>query len=123
MADMTLTKPAAGAQDIVNAQPDARLLLDFPAGDATLERSGDDLIFHFDDGSNLVLRDFYTSYTRENMPDFVIDGTPVSGQEFFAALNNEDLMPAAGRQQRGRRAFPRIRRRSPASGRGQTRRP
>ena len=96
MADMTLTKPAAGAQDIVNAQPDARLLLDFPAGDATLERSGDDLIFHFDDGSNLVLRDFYTSYTRENMPDFVIDGTPVSGQEFFAALNNEDLMPAAG---------------------------
>ena len=30
------------------------------------------------------------------MPDFVIEGTPIAGEQFFTALNEPDLMPAAG---------------------------
>lgn len=96
MADLTLNKPAAGAQNVINAEPDSRIELNFPTDQATLERSGNDLVFHFDDGSSIVIRDFYTAYTKESMPDFVLDGTPISGEQFFTALNGEDLMPAAG---------------------------
>ena len=96
MADLTLNKPAAGAQNVINAEPDSRIELNFPTDQATLERSGNDLVFHFDDGSSIVIRDFYTAYTKESMPDFVLDGTPISGEQFFTDLNGEDLMPAAG---------------------------
>ena len=96
MADLTLNKPAAGAQNVINAVPDSRIELNFPTDQATLERSGNDLVFRFDDGSSIVIRDFYTAYTKENMPDFVLEGTPISGEQFFTALNGEDLMPAAG---------------------------
>ena len=96
MADIMLAKPAAGTQSIIQSVEDARIQLDFASADALLERSGNDLIFRFEDGSSIVLQDFYTAYTKDTMPDFVIEGAEISGQQFFAALNEPDLMPAAG---------------------------
>ena len=96
MADIILNKPEAGTQAVFEAAGDSRIDLNFPTDQATLERSGNDLIFHFDDGSTVVLRDFYTAYTKDSMPDFVIEGTPIAGEQFFTALNEPDLMPAAG---------------------------
>lgn len=96
MADIILNKPEAGTQAVFEAAGDSRIDLNFPTDQATLERSGNDLIFHFDDGSTVVLRDFYTAYTKDSMPDFVIEGTPIAGAQFFTALNEPDLMPAAG---------------------------
>lgn len=117
MADIILNKPEAGTQAVFEAAGDSRIDLNFPTDQATLERSGNDLIFRFDDGSTVVLRDFYTAYTKDSMPDFVIEGTPIAGEQFFTALNEPDLMPAAGsggkRRQRGRRTLPRICRRRP----------
>lgn len=117
MADIILNKPEAGTQAVFEAARDSRIDLNFPTDQATLERSGNDLIFRFDDGSTVVLRDFYTAYTKDSMPDFVIEGTPIAGEQFFTALNEPDLWPAAGpaakRRQRGRRTLPRICRRRP----------
>ena len=96
MADIVLQKPVEGAQTVLDSVNGANIVLDFPIADAVLERTGNDLVFHFNDGSNLVLRNFYTAYTKDSMPDFVIEGTPVTGEQFFAALNEPDLMPAAG---------------------------
>ena len=96
MADIILNKPEAGTQAVFEAAGDSRIDLNFPTDQATLERSGNDLIFRFDDGSTVVLRDFYTAYTKDSMPDFVIEGTPIAGEQFFTALNEPDLMPAAG---------------------------
>ncbi|MFQ9868348.1 MAG: hypothetical protein ACLRWP_16430 [Bilophila wadsworthia] len=99
MADIILNKPEAGTQAVFEAAGDSRIDLNFPTDQATLERSGNDLIFRFDDGSTVILRDFYTAYTKDSMPDFVIEGTPIAGEQFFTALNEPDLMPAAGRRQ------------------------
>ena len=96
MADIILNKPEAGTQAVFEAAGDSRIDLNVPTDQATLERSGNDLIFRFDDGSTVVLRDFYTAYTKDSMPDFVIEGTPIAGEQFFTALNEPDLMPAAG---------------------------
>ena len=96
MADIILNKPEAGTQAVFEAAGDSRIDLNFSTDQATLERSGNDLIFRFDDGSTVVLRDFYTAYTKDSMPDFVIEGTPIAGEQFFTALNEPDLMPAAG---------------------------
>lgn len=46
--------------------------------------------FSADDGSTVVLRDFHTAHTKDSMPDFVIEGTPIAGEQFFTALNEPD---------------------------------
>lgn len=94
-ADIRLAKPAAGTTQTVPSAPDGRFIFDFPADAATLTRNGDDLVLTFEDGAAIQLQGFYTTYSKEEMPSFQVDGVEISGQDFFAALD-EDLMPAAG---------------------------
>ena len=95
MADIRLAKPAAGTTQTIPSAPDGRFIFDFPADAATLTRSGDNLVLTFEDGASIQLQGFYTTYSKEEMPSFQVDGVEISGQDFFAALG-EDLMPAAG---------------------------
>ena len=95
MADIRLAKPAAGTTQTVPSAPDGRFIFDFPADAATLTRNGDDLVLSFEDGSSIRLQGFYTTYSKEEMPSFQVEGVEISGEDFFAALG-EDLMPAAG---------------------------
>lgn len=95
MADIRLAKPAAGTTQTVPSAPNGRFIFDFPADAATLTRNGDDLVLTFEDGAAIQLQGFYTTYSKEEMPSFQVDGVEISGQDFFAALD-EDLMPAAG---------------------------
>lgn len=96
MADIKLIKPQAGEKTTIQSAADARLEFAFSTADAIVEKSGNDLVFTFDDGSSVVLTDFYTAYTKETLPEFVVEGQTIAGSEFFAALGNDDLMPAAG---------------------------
>lgn len=96
MADIRLAKPVAGTSQTVVCAPEARFVFDFPTDEAMLSRNGDDLVITFEDGSTLQLENFYTAYSSENMPSFSVDGAEISGQEFFMAMNEPDLMPAAG---------------------------
>ena len=52
MADIKLTRPAAGQNVVVPSSPDARMVLDFPADQVSIERpqGSDSLFFRFDDG-------------------------------------------------------------------------
>ena len=96
MADIRLAKPAAGTSQKVVCTPDARFVFEFPTDEATLSRNGDNLVITFEDGSTLQLENFYTAYSSENMPSFSVDGAEISGEDFFTAMNEPDLMPAAG---------------------------
>ncbi len=95
MADFLLKRPAENQQAVVENLENGKFVLDFPISDAVLEKSDNDLVFTFDDGSSIVLKDFYTTYTADSVPDFVVDGQDVTGADFFASLG-DDLMPAAG---------------------------
>lgn len=95
MADLTISRPEAGERTVVEQAAGSRLLCQFTPGDAILERTGDDLVFLFEDNGEVVLRGFYTAYTKETLPDFVFNSDAVTGADFFAALG-EDLQPAAG---------------------------
>ncbi len=95
MADIQLQKPTANQTVTLAPQAEDRLVFEFDSSEATLIRDGDSLVMSFEDGASLFLTDFYVAYTADNMPTFLIEGTEVNGEDFFAALG-EELMPAAG---------------------------
>ncbi|MDY0260770.1 MAG: hypothetical protein RBR41_14025, partial [Desulfovibrio sp.] len=95
MQNILLRRPASNTLQSIPSTPESRLVFDFPAGEAILSRSGDNLVFTFEDGASIHLENFYTVYSKESMPTFQVDGMEISGEQFFAALG-EDLMPAAG---------------------------
>lgn len=96
MADIRLSKVPSGTNQTIACTPDSRFVFDFSTDEATMTRSGDNLVFTFDDGGSVELTGFYTTYNSEEMPDFEVDGTTISGADFFTAMNEPDLMPAAG---------------------------
>ncbi|MFT4301506.1 MAG: hypothetical protein QM579_07115, partial [Desulfovibrio sp.] len=96
MADLILNRPQSGQQAVVGNVAEGRIVLDFPAADATLARDGNALTFTFEGGAKISLDGFYSDYTSANTPDFLVDGQEVSGKDFFSALGQDDLMPAAG---------------------------
>ena len=96
MADIRLVKPQANTAQTVSCAADSRFVLEFPSDAALFARDGDDLVLTFEDGSSIRLQDFYTTYSKEEMPSFEMQGAEISGEDFFAALGNPDLMPAAG---------------------------
>ena len=96
MADLTLRHPANGANQVIPSEKFDHIAFDFPSNSVVLSKEGNDLLLSFEDGSRITLTDFYTTFSKDSIPDFIVDGTSVSGSEFFAALNEPDLMPAAG---------------------------
>lgn len=96
MADIRLSKVPSGTNQTIACTPDSRFVFDFSTDEATMTRAGDNLVFTFDDGGSVELTGFYTTYNSEKMPDFEVDGTTISGADFFTAMNEPDLMPAAG---------------------------
>ncbi len=96
MADIRLTRPAAGTTENMVCTPNALFVFDFPTDEGTLSRSGDNLVITFDDGGAFQLENFYTAYSSKGMPSFSVDGTPIAGEDFFMAMNEPDFMPAAG---------------------------
>ena len=81
---------------VIECVPGARFVFAFPTDAAELSRSADDLVISFADGGSITLNGFYETYTQQEMPTFEVGGDEVSGAEFFAALDQPDLMPAAG---------------------------
>ena len=91
------TRPEAGQNVVVPSSPDARMVLDFPADQVSIERpqGSDSLFFRFDDGSSIELQSFYTQYNKDAIPSFEVDGQLIAGADFFNAFG-PDLAPAAG---------------------------
>ncbi|MDR3362702.1 MAG: VCBS domain-containing protein [Desulfovibrio sp.] len=95
MADITLTRPAQGQTRVALNAPDSRIVLNFPASQATMDKVDDNLVFSFDDGASLVLENFYQQYNAESIPEFEVEGQVIAGADFFSAFG-PDIAPAAG---------------------------
>lgn len=95
MQTISINRPASGQHISVKALADARFSLGFPTAEATLERADNDLVFKFEDGSSARVADFYAEYTRDTTPDFEVNGSVISGKDFFSAVGPA-LAPAAG---------------------------
>ncbi len=95
MSSILLQRPTIGQSIAIAPQTNENLNLGFTADEAELSREGENLIFSFEDGARIELTNFYNAYDAQNMPEFTIEGTTITGDAFFAALS-EDLMPAAG---------------------------
>ena len=95
MSTITLTTPGPRQRISIPAEPKATIHLDFQTDQATLERSGDNLVFSFADGGSIAIEGFYTQYDKANLPEFAVDGKILPGSEFFNVFG-PDLAPAAG---------------------------
>ena len=95
--NIQLTRPATGQGSVVPVGPDAKLEFAFDQGDANLGKDGQNLVFTFDDGGKLTLEGFYDNFgANAQPPTLIVEGNALPGEAFLAALNNPDLMPAAG---------------------------
>ncbi len=90
-----LKKPTVDTNFEYSPQRDGVIVFDFSTTDVTLSQNGNNLVLNFDDGGQIILNGFYTTYTKENMPLFDIEGTIIEGETFFTALGADDIMPAA----------------------------
>ncbi len=92
-----LIRPGAGEQVALPVGPDAKLEFTFNPGDADLSKDGQNFVLTFQDGAKLTLEGFYDNFGDNTQPPtLVMDGQELPGEQFLAALNNPDLMPAAG---------------------------
>ena len=96
MADLILNRPQGGQHIVVRGAAKSRIVLGFSSAEATVGKEDGDLTFTFEGGSKINVEGFYSDYSKENMPSFSLDGHVVSGKDFFTALGQDDLMPAAG---------------------------
>ena len=81
---------------VIECAAGSRYVFSFPSEEAEISRSGDDLLLSFENGNTITLAGFYTTYTLQDMPLFEVEGVEIAGADFMAALDNPDLMPAAG---------------------------
>ncbi len=94
MTDVILAKPAPGVTRQISCEPGARFVIEFATEDSTLSMQGDDLVFSFDDKSEVRLIDYLKTYTRETAPDLLLQGgVEIDGKDFWDAIFTDDLMP------------------------------
>ena len=96
MADVKLVRPASSSAFTVKAGKEDTFVIEFDSGEASISKDGNALVFTFEDGGRIVLEDFYEVYAKDSLTNFVMEEGVFSGEEFFRALDAEDLMPAAG---------------------------
>lgn len=94
MADIYLARPAAGIVQHIACTPEALFIFDFPIDEGTLSRAGENLVITFDDGGTIQLENFYTAYSSENMPSFLVEGAEFTSEDFFTSLHAPDLIPS-----------------------------
>lgn len=96
MASINLTHPGSNIQQSVSLGGADQISLGFNASDAVFTHVDNDLVLKFNDGATLELDGFYEDYHKDNLPSFIVNGQEIKGSDFFAAMNDPDLMPAAG---------------------------
>lgn len=90
MSKQLLYKPEAGKTAQCAVQHGHVYVLDFDTSDVTFARSDGDLTMAFDDGSHLILRDFYNESLIGDLYLELPDGAVLSGRDVAEAM---DLVP------------------------------
>ena len=92
---LQVAKPAAGENASFESQGGAKLAFDFDPADATVSRSGNDLVFQMDDGGSVTLSRFF-EVGDQPLPSLVLPaGDEVASADFLAQFDI-DLETAAG---------------------------
>lgn len=98
MSQLIKAPATAGAVSTVivikNTQP---IQFDFNAEEAAFNRVGNDLDVRFENGSQVILTDFFVTEGEDLSPFILLDGTEVSGEDFLQSMNPDmDIQTAAG---------------------------
>ena len=95
MTDVILAKPAPGVTKQISCEPGARFVIEFATEDSTVSMKGGDLVFSFDNRSEVRLIDYLKTYTMETAPDLLLqNGGEVDGKDFWnAIICMDDLVP------------------------------
>ena len=95
MTDVILAKPAPGVTKQISCEPGARFVIEFATEESTISMKDNDLVFSFDDKSEVRLTDYLKTYTMETAPDLLLqNGGEVDGKDFWnAVISVDDLMP------------------------------
>ncbi len=99
MATLNLTTPVANQNNIIKIDNTyTQIDFNFELSDVLFEKVDNNLELYFSESdSTIVLEDFYSVYSSDNMPEFLMAEGLISGEDFFAALDSS-LMPAAGNE-------------------------
>ncbi len=60
-------------------------------------RDGDNLVFSFEDGGQIVLEGFY-NLPLEELPSIEVQGISLAAEDFLASFGDDTILPAAGPQ-------------------------
>ena len=93
MTDVILAKPAPGVTKQISCEPDSRFVIEFAMEDSALSTQGDDLVFSFDNKSEVHLVDYLKTYTMETAPDFLYTDAEIDGKAVWNTVFTEELMP------------------------------
>lgn len=99
MSRHTISAPATGVSQTVNISAGDRLDFSFDTATAMFERTGPDLAIKFNDGTAILLEDFFvTGGENTSLPALKLpDGTEISAGDFLKSFDpNFDISTAAG---------------------------
>jgi len=96
MSDIKLSRPVPSSKLFREPKKGDNFVIDFDPSEATLSQVEGNLVFTFEDGSQVIITNFYEVYSKEEMPSFTIGELEVEGAQFFALQGASDIMPAAG---------------------------
>ena len=86
MSHVMLNKPAAGETVQVAIRNGQVYLLDFEPGETTWSNSGKDILIKFEDGSGMVLRDFFAAAKGGDFYLKLPDGAVLSGKDVVEVI-------------------------------------
>ncbi len=91
----TASKTSFSAVQTMNPQETISFHFDFTSDEVAVSRNGNDLVFTFENSDSVIIQDFYTSIISKKPPEFVFKDTIVASDAFLAAIQENELMPAA----------------------------
>lgn len=96
MSKVTLARPAAGETAHIAMQKGHVYLLEFDLGETTVADNGKDVLLTFDDGSGMVLQNFFFAAKAGDFYLTLPDGVMLSGKDMVEslALSLENFHPS-----------------------------
>lgn len=96
MSAIKLIRPSKDAISVIEPKKGDSFVIAFDPSEVVMRQQDGSLVFVFEDGTEIVLANFYNVFGPDEMPEFVFEGTTFTAQEFFAMQGAENLLPEAG---------------------------
>jgi len=87
MSNVVLTPIHNVESSVVSYNENTTFIIDVPLDEITLSRIQDNLIVESKDNAKVTVKDFYAYFTKNTLPDFVINDQHLSGSDVFSSLD------------------------------------